>query len=68
MAQNDATKYGLGPDAFDRIEQGLAEVRKIDEQIKKARQAGLTMDEEQRLNQENRARLMKIKQTYFPGK
>jgi len=68
MALNDLQKFGLSENSFEELQQAIDGTKLVDQQIKKAIQAGIDVGNSAELNKQNRERLMKIKQTYFPGK
>jgi len=68
MINNDAAKFGLPEESFAQIEEAIAGTKLVDQQIKKAIQAGIDVGNAAELNRANRDKLMKIKQTYYPGR
>ena len=68
MARLTPEQAGLSNDAFDQLEEAIKGTQLVDEQIKMAQQAGIDVGNASELNRENRTKLMKVKQTYFPGR
>ena len=52
---------------FDQIEHSIAQSMDVEEAINKARRAGVELPGMLEDIRKSRARLQKIKQTYFPG-
>lgn len=53
---------------WPRIEQGIQAAEDALAQIALAKQAGVDVGEREKQAQQNKARLLKIKNTYFPGR
>lgn len=58
----------LGDKDLQEIELRLTQLLQADEQIKLAERAGLDVDTQKESARTLRNQLLKIKQTYFPGK
>lgn len=53
---------------FQRISAGIEAADQAQEVIDLAKQAGLPVDEQDRRNKETKAQLLKLKNTFFPGR
>lgn len=53
---------------LERIEDNLTQLKVADEQVKLAVQAGLDVTQMKETISGQRSQLLKLKQTYFPGK
>lgn len=62
MAKNPLTQEDL-----TRINDSIAQLNDVQEQIRLARQAGIDVSEEEQETIKQREQLLKLKQTYFPG-
>lgn len=58
----------LPPETFGEISERLKELDAADLEIRKAKQAGIDVDQQAATVVETRVKLMRIKQTYFPGR
>lgn len=58
----------LGEDDLEAINQQLQNITEVENLMRKARSAGIDLGDREEQLREDRARLLKIKQTFFPGR
>lgn len=58
----------LGEEHLQTLNQGIAQAEAANAQIELAKQAGIPVDQFEQGAKDTHARLLRMKQTYFPGR